>query len=656
MVAIPGFIGGVAGGASVAVIITAVDRFSATFKKAQVQSKKKGAAFNEFATVAAGVGIVLGVGLAIGLAKSIQLSTELEDAMVGVRKTTGLAGEELEDLRKTFVELSKETATSAAEFGRIAIIAGQLGIQGKEDLAKFTQVVAEMATATVLDSEEAALGLARLGAIMQEPIDNARNMASAMVGLGNTVAANEQEILAMALRLAGAGKVIGLSTAQVLGLAASLAELGIRAESGGTSFSKLFIKIQAATSKGGAQLDLFAKTAGLTTDEFVKSFRDDAGEAIVLFLEGLGRIRDEGGDVLKVLEAMNLTEIRLRDAILRVSGATEKLAVNMDNSIKLTKEGTAVGEEHAQSMDSVSKQWKMLTNRVNSFLITDNKWLKNTLIGINIAGSRNKISKELTKIMKEQGISQEEINATNERAQELILQGTTFAEGQRMAIEFLNGKLKEYNIVVGQSADGTITFSDALEKSTDKIMEQESPLDKLIKLTKEFDAKKKEIIATGAIENQTIEAVIEQLKLLEEEYPEVIKATELLIAANNELNKSFEKLDKRALKPGEFTRGLGGTTIGRGEAGVVKGKLVELLPLPKQHEPTMNDFIARPGQAPISINPEDTVVGFKGDSPMGMSIDKVEIVVQGAGQNATSIAREVQEKLSALGKPTLGIG
>ncbi len=38
----------------------------------------------------------------------------------------------------------------------------------------------------------------------------------------------------------------------------------------------------------------------------------------------------------------------------------------------------------------------------------------------------------------------------------------------------------------------------------------------------------------------------------------------------------------------------------------------------------MNYFILRPGQSPISVNPQDTLVGFKGNSPLG-GVGNIEI-------------------------------
>ena len=71
----------------------------------------------------------------------------------------------------------------------------------------------------------------------------------------------------------------------------------------------------------------------------------------------------------------------------------------------------------------------------------------------------------------------------------------------------------------------------------------------------------------------------------------------------------------------------------------------------------VDDFIMRPGHAPIEINPNDTLVGFKGAPPQGLSssIGNVNININGYNRSPQELARAIQEKLAALGKPTMGV-
>ena len=760
MVAIPGFFGGVVGGAGISVIISAVDRFSATFAAAQKGAGRTGAIFKTFAKTVGLVGVV-------ATGTSVALSTQLETAMVGVRKTTELTATELEDLRNQFIEMSKATGTSAAEFANIGQIAGQLGIQSKADIQSFTQVVVEMASATVLSSDEAALGLARLAAIMDEPIDNSRKMASAMVALGNTVAANEQEILQMSLRLSGAGRVVGLTTAEVLGFAASLAELGIRVEAGGTAFSKLFIKLAAAISKGGKQIDLFSQTSGLAVDDFVKLFKEDAAGAVVLFLEGLGEIREQGGDVIAVLNKLGLSEVRLRDAILRVSGATDNLSTNINRSKKEFEDGTAVNEEFTASLDSVASQFGILRERIKSTLITNNKWLKSLLTGINLQTDYNNAIKNLNEEFEKQNLNMDQFNIIQAQATLTLVSGERSVEAYRQGIKFLNFELLKLQLAAGDQADFIgQNFSPLVKDLGNKFKDTggdviilETAYDRLQLASKELESQKNELIARLIEEEVAQDIIISQVRALEAEYPKVARAIDLFTTALEGTRTPAEELENklRALrdrgiefqkqsrdmwldtqtgahltaeevqKVREEQEKLGTTTEEttdtvtekfsevQGSIEAVKKEIettkdvisslgdislqttvdnfkkiadeavrlnntgiagdlialerariqqaVSLAQIGARKEVSLaeikvqrvDDFILRPGQAPISISPEDTVVGFKGDSPIGTTIDKVDIIIQGAGRSSLEIGREVEERLAALGKPVIGV-
>lgn len=79
-------------------------------------------------------------------------------------------------------------------------------------------------------------------------------------------------------------------------------------------------KMQLAVETGSGQLESFASVAGMTTANFKKSFKEDAAGAITAFITGLGKVNETGDSAIKVLTDMNITEIRMRDALLRASG------------------------------------------------------------------------------------------------------------------------------------------------------------------------------------------------------------------------------------------------------------------------------------------------------------------------------------------------
>ena len=327
--------------------------------KASRKIRSAGAAIRE-----AGTNIALSVGapIAAAVAISVKAFANFDLAMKGVQKTVDASPEQLEELGRGFIEMSNNISTSAVELGRIGQIAGQLGV-AVDDIGDFTRVIAEFGVATEVSTEEAAFSLARLATIMQLPTAQTRNLASSMVALGNNFAANEPEIISMSLRIAKAGKVVGLTAGEVFGFSTALASVGVNAQAGGTAISKAFIKINKSVNQGGAELEEFARTAGVSVNEFSDLFRNDAAKAFELFIKGLEQTRRSGGDVLKTLEDLGLQEIRTQQAILGLALASDTLTGALSLGNKAFEEGTALSKEATIFFSALSERMKVVRNR-----------------------------------------------------------------------------------------------------------------------------------------------------------------------------------------------------------------------------------------------------------------------------------------------------
>ena len=144
------------------------------------------------------------------------------------------------------------------------------------------------------------------------------NLGSTIVDLGNKMATNEGDIVAMGMRLAGAGKQIGMSESAIMGFSAALSSVGIEAEAGGSSFSKLMVEMQLAVETGSKQLTNYADIAGMSAQAFQTAFKTDAAGALNDFIKGLST---GGESAIKILDDIGISEVRMRDALLRATGA-----------------------------------------------------------------------------------------------------------------------------------------------------------------------------------------------------------------------------------------------------------------------------------------------------------------------------------------------
>lgn len=343
---------------------------------------------------------------------------DFETAFAGVRKTVDATEEEFTALSDGIRGMAKEIPAAATEIAGVAEAAGQLGIE-KESILGFTRTMVDLGVATNMSSEEAAMALARLASITNMNQKDFDRLGSSVVGLGNNFATTEGEIVEMALRLAGAGAQVGMSEADILGLAAALSSVGIEAEMGGSAISKAVVRMQIATTTGftnmneitqktgmsmrelqlassntpkvftkvaeslnmtkkelssvinsGADLKNFAKIAGMSGEEFKQAFENDAVGALGAFINGLGGAEAAGESAINMLQEMGISEVRLRDSLLRAGNASELFAGAVDLSNKSWDENIALTNEAEERYKTTASQLQIMVNYLKELGIT----------------------------------------------------------------------------------------------------------------------------------------------------------------------------------------------------------------------------------------------------------------------------------------------
>lgn len=357
-----------------------------SYKQTEAQAKKSAANAEKYWSGAAGkiksavsTGMkATGAAVIAGGAASLKASISFESAFAGVKKTVNATDKELSTMRKDILNMSKEMPTSANEIAGVAEAAGQLGIKTK-NIAGFSKTMVMLGDSTNMSADTAATSLARLANITRMPQTQFGRLGSVIVDLGNNLATTEQEITDMALRLAGAGHQVGMSEADILSFAGALSSVGIEAEAGGTAFSTLMSKMNLATTKGGDELNDFAKVSGMTADQFKKAFKEDAAGAIISFIQGLDKVNKSGGSAIKVLDDMGLSDIRMRDALLRAAGASGTFTEALKIGNNAWNENKALTNEAGQRYKTLESRIKILGNKFTALGIAVGDELKGPL-------------------------------------------------------------------------------------------------------------------------------------------------------------------------------------------------------------------------------------------------------------------------------------
>ena len=290
-----------------------------------------------------------------------QASMDFESAMTGVAKTTDLADDELSTMSDAIKEMSTEIPATTEELAAIAESAGQLGIH-KESLLDFTEIMAMLGTSTNMTADEAATSLSRLANITGMSQEDFDRLGATIVDLGNNLATTEKEIVDMSMRIAGAGAQVGMTEAEIMSFSGALSSVGIEAEAGGSAFSTLISNMSLAVQQGGDGLEQFADVAGMSAAEFAAAFEEDAAGAIIQFIQGLGNMESEGRSAIAVLDDMGLSDIRMRDALLRAAGASDVFTNALQIGSNAWDENTALVNEASKRYATTQSQLTMMQN------------------------------------------------------------------------------------------------------------------------------------------------------------------------------------------------------------------------------------------------------------------------------------------------------
>ena len=334
------------------------DKMSSSIKNTATVMKNSGSSM-----VKIGAALTASIGGAFALCAKNAI--EFESAWTGVLKTVNGSESQLENIKQGLIDLSNKMPPTASELAGIAEIAGQLGIE-TDNIVKFTETMAMLADTTNIVGEEGALQLAKFMNVMGTSQDDVDRLGASIVELGNNFSTTEADILNMASRLSDLGILANFNETQVLAWATAMSSAGIEAEMGGTAMKKMVTEIERATLSGGDSLEQFAKIAGTTSSEFKKAFGEDASKATLMFLEGLNKVKQQGGSISQVLDDMDIKEVRLRETIIKLASTHEDVAKALGMSSTAWEENSALVDEASLRYGTTESQLKIMRNQIQN--------------------------------------------------------------------------------------------------------------------------------------------------------------------------------------------------------------------------------------------------------------------------------------------------
>lgn len=304
-----------------------------------------------YGAITAGIGRVVSSAAQAGIAQ--------ERAFADVERTAQGTTQSLNELKKSYTELSTKTTTSFADLSKIGTLGAQMNIP-TDKLNDFTKAVAEFSTVTGMEVESATTAFGRFGQMMGKLQESAPGKGNGYAVLANQIAdlgaksvATEPEIANMAVSIAAQGKSAGFTQNEILALSSTLSSLAIPKEWARGSLQRIFNSINSAAADGGEKMHTYAQAVGVTDAEFQKLWRDDPNKVFQGILQNLAGIGDkvEKAQAIKDLGFKNVRDVEL---LSRMSNSIGLYVEQLKEAEAASKGTTFIDESMGIIMDTLA--------------------------------------------------------------------------------------------------------------------------------------------------------------------------------------------------------------------------------------------------------------------------------------------------------------
>lgn len=336
--------------------------------------EKFGARIEKIGTSITNVGIEaskISIPIIAAFGLSTNAAVQFDDQLASVRKSTGATGDEIKAIGKEFLNLSKNTRTSAEDLTRIATIGGQIGVGAKE-IVPFTDAVNKLTVALgdefLGGAEQVTQEVGVLRQIFKDiktdKIDeDLLRIGNAINTLGAEGLATGPVVADFASRIGGLTSNLGNRAGDILGLSATLQELGVTAERGGSAVGRILQELAASPAK-------FAKIVGVSSKEFAKLVDTDINAAFIKVLEGVNRSADSATEFAAVLEDLELTGVGNAEVFSKLSQNTDLLAQKQALANKALGSTNSILNEYTIKNNTAQANVEKLRNRFTALGVT----------------------------------------------------------------------------------------------------------------------------------------------------------------------------------------------------------------------------------------------------------------------------------------------
>lgn len=290
------------------------------------------------------------VGVTQGIGGTVGAAIEFEEAFANVRKVLDANDEQMANVRRSIIGMSKELPIAASGIAEIYAAAGQSNIPLAE-INKFSEMVAKVSTAWEVPVAETGQALAEIKNQLGLGVTEVGLFADSLNHLSNNTAANAPRLLEYTKRVAATGEMFGFSAQETLAFGGAMISAGAESEVAATSFRNMGRALTKGTEATKMQRTAY-KRLGLDAVKTAKSMQKNALKTTL--------------DVIERIQALPEWE-RISMASALFGDEARALMPAINNSTELRRQLGLVGDE-ANYAGSAFREYTVRASTVGNVL------------------------------------------------------------------------------------------------------------------------------------------------------------------------------------------------------------------------------------------------------------------------------------------------
>lgn len=239
-----------------------------------------------------GVATAVGTALYVGPIKSAMTfessMADVAKVVDGLRDSSGALTPEYTAMKKEILDLTKTIPMTANELTEIAAAAGQAGI-ARNEITKFTSDAAKMGIAFDVTAEQAGDYMAKWRTSFGLTQDQVIELADKINYLGDTSAAQANQIAGVVTSVGPLGEVAGFASGEIAALGATLIGVGVQEEVAATGIKKLMTTMTAGESATKKQKEVLSRL-GFSASEMANRMQTDAKGAVLDLMAAIKKL------------------------------------------------------------------------------------------------------------------------------------------------------------------------------------------------------------------------------------------------------------------------------------------------------------------------------------------------------------------------------